>query len=62
MYKFSNGVVIFDKKTAEEFIKNGYKLIEQPVKKEEVTKVEQIDDEPITKPNTKNNKQVAKHK
>ena len=33
MYKFTNGVVVFDEKTRDEFIKAGYRL----VKNDEVT-------------------------
>lgn len=61
MYKFSNGIVVFDKATAEEFIKNGYKLIEQPIKKKEIRN-DQDNDESIIKKDTRNNKQIAKHK
>ena len=29
MYKFTNGIVFFDEKTRDEFIKSGYKLVEE---------------------------------
>ena len=32
MYKFTNGIIVYDSKTKDKFLKNGYKL----VKKEEV--------------------------
>ena len=28
MYKFTNGIVVFDEKTRDDFIKAGYKLVE----------------------------------
>lgn len=34
MYKFTNGLVFFDKKSADECIKAGYKLIEEEQPKE----------------------------
>lgn len=35
MYKFTNGIVVFDEKTRDEFIKAGYRLI----KKEKIEEV-----------------------
>ena len=32
MYKFTNGIVVFDEKTRDEFIKAGYKLVEEEKK------------------------------
>ena len=32
MYKFTNGIVVFDGKTRDEFIKAGYKLVEEEKK------------------------------
>lgn len=29
MYKFTNGIVVFDEKTRDEFIKAGYRLIKE---------------------------------
>lgn len=34
MYKFTNGIVVFDEKTRDEFIKAGYKLVEEEKIKE----------------------------
>lgn len=31
MYKFTNGMVVFDEKTRDEFIKAGYRLIKEEV-------------------------------
>lgn len=40
MYKFTNGIVVFDEKTRDDFIKAGYRLIE-----EEKTKEVKLEDE-----------------
>lgn len=40
MYKFTNGIVVFDEKTRDEFIKAGYRLI-----KEEKIKEVNLEDE-----------------
>lgn len=45
MYKFTNGIVVFDEKTRDDFIKAGYKLVE-----EEKIKEVKLEDE-----NTSNN-------
>lgn len=45
MYKFTNGIVVFDEKTRDEFIKAGYRLI-----KEEKIEEVNLEDE-----NTSNN-------
>lgn len=34
MYKFTNGIVVFDEKTRYDFIKAGYKLVEEEKIKE----------------------------
>lgn len=31
MYKFTNGVVVFDEKTKEEYVKAGLKLMDEPI-------------------------------
>ncbi len=45
MYKFTNGIVVFDEKTRDDFIKAGYRLVE-----EEKTEEVKLEDE-----NTSNN-------
>ena len=40
MYKFTNGIVVFDEKTRDDFIKAGYKLV-----KEEKIKEVKLEDE-----------------
>ena len=44
MYKFNHGIVVFDKKTKDNFIKAWYKLVEE-TKKEEKPKEEVQDSE-----------------
>lgn len=34
MYKFTNGIVVFDEKTRDDFIKAGYNLVKEEKKKE----------------------------
>ena len=40
MYKFTNGIVVFDEKTRDEFIEAGYRLVE-----EEKIKAVKLEDE-----------------
>ena len=40
MYKFTHGIVVFDEKTRDDFIKAGYRLVE-----EEKTKEVKLEDE-----------------
>lgn len=50
MYKFTNGIVVFDEKTRDDFIKAGYRLV-----KEEKIKEVKLEDE-----NTSNNGTIKK--
>lgn len=47
MYKFTNGIVVFDEKTRDDFIKAGYKLV-----KEEKIKEVKLEDENISNDGT----------
>ena len=40
MYKFTNGMVVFDEKTKDEYIRAGYKLIEKQLTIDETLKEE----------------------
>lgn len=42
MYKFTNGIVVFDEKTRDDFIKTGYKLVEE----EKIKEVKLEDEDP----------------
>lgn len=50
MYKFTNGIVVFDEKTRDEFIKTGYKLVEE----------EKIEEDKSKDENTSNNGIIEK--
>ena len=47
MYKFTNGIVVFDEKTRDDFIKAGYKLV-----KEEKIKEVKLEDENLSNDGT----------
>ena len=47
MYKFTNGIVAFDEKTRDDFIKAGYKLV-----KEEKIKEVKLEDENLSNDGT----------
>ena len=59
MYKFTNGLVVFDEDTKNEYIKAGYKLVEEKPKEE---KHEQGDIEPIAKEYSRIDKKDSKDK
>ena len=50
MYKFTNGIVIFDEKTRDDFIKAGYRLVEE----------EKIEEVKLEDENTSNNGVIEK--
>lgn len=50
MYKFTNGIVVFDEKKRDEFIKTGYKLVEE----------EKIEEDKSKDENTSNNGIIEK--
>ena len=60
MYKFTNGLVVFDKETRDQFIKAGYKLIETKKEiKKEIVDEDKVNDRIIeNKPRT--SKKVSK--
>lgn len=64
MYKFTNGLVVFDEKTRDEYINAGYKLIEHQVTIdeaiEEADNENNIGDELIIGENSRNNKKTSK--
>ena len=50
MYKFTNGVVVFDEKTRDAYIKAGLKLVEEPKKEEKkIVHEDKVDDGIIRK-------------
>lgn len=59
MYKFTNGLVVFDEKTRDEYIKMGYRLVE--VKKEVVNEENKIGNEFVNKFNQSSKKRTGKN-
>lgn len=59
MYKFTNGLVVFDEKTRDEYIKMGYRLVE--VKKEVVNEENKIGNEFVNKFNQPSKKRTGKN-
>lgn len=59
MYKFTNGLVVFDEKTKDEYIKAGYKLVEE---KKKVIVDEQDRNEPIKSEYSRVDKKDSKDK
>lgn len=41
MYKFTNGIVVFDEKTRDNYLKTGYKLVEKVIKEQSTENEEQ---------------------
>ena len=63
MYKFTNGLVIFDEKTRDEYIKAGYRLVEHQVTIDEAieeTDNENKDDDRIVEGKPKQRNKVSK--
>lgn len=63
MYKFTNGLVVFDEKTRDEYIKAGYRLVEHQVTIDEAieeTDNENKDDDRIVEGKSKQRNKVSK--
>lgn len=58
MYKFTNGIVVFDEKTKDKYIKVGYKLVEKK-EAEIITNENKVDDGIIDK-QFKRGKKISK--
>lgn len=65
MYKFTNGIVVFDRKTKDEYLNAGYKLLKEK-KDNYVENVTEINNEncneSIEEEHTKNNTKIRKGK
>lgn len=62
MYKFTNGIVVFDEKTRDSYIKAGYRLVKEKIKevpKEELNENDS-NDTTIEEEHTKRNTKVTK--
>lgn len=60
MYKFTNGIVVFDEKTRDEFIKAGYRLIKEKTKEVKLDGDKTDNDRTIEEKHTKCNKGTSK--
>ena len=60
MYKFTNGIVVFDEKTRDDFIKAGYKLVEEEKIKEVKLEDENPSNDGIIEEKPRRSKKVSK--
>lgn len=60
MYKFTNGIVVFDEKTRDDFIKAGYKLVEEEKIKEDKSKDENTSNDGTIEEKSRGSKKVSK--
>lgn len=65
MYKFTNGLVVFDEKTKNAYLEAGYKLVEKQMTIDDVNKVKDEEDTSnatVRKEHTGNNKKNTKNR
>jgi hypothetical protein len=60
MYKFTNGIVVFDEKTRDDFIKAGYKLVEEGKIKEVKLEDENTSNDGTIEEKPRGSKKVSK--
>lgn len=60
MYKFTNGIVVFDEKTRDNFIKAGYKLVEEEKIKEVKLEDENTSNDGTIEEKPRGSKKVSK--
>ena len=60
MYKFTNGIVVFDEKTRDDFIKAGYKLVEEEKIKEVKLEDENTSNDGTIEEKPRGSKRVSK--
>lgn len=60
MYKFTNGIVVFDEKTRDDFIKAGYKLVEEEKIEEDKSKDENTSNDGTIEEKPRGSKKVSK--
>ena len=60
MYKFTNGIVVFDEKTRDDFIKAGYKLVEEEKIKEVKLEDENLSNDGTIEEKPRGSKKVSK--
>lgn len=60
MYKFTNGIIVFDEKTIDDFIKAGYKLVKAEKKKEDKLENEDTSNNGTIEEKPRGSKKVSK--
>ena len=60
MYKFTNGIVVFDEKTRDDFIKVGYRLVKEKKIKEVKLEDENTSNDGTIKEKSRGSKKVSK--
>lgn len=60
MYKFTNGIVVFDEKTRDDFIKAGYRLVEEEKIKEVKLEDENTSNDGTIEEKPRGSKKVSK--
>lgn len=60
MYKFTNGIVVFDEKTRDDFIKAGYRLVEEEKTKEVKLEDENTSNDGTIKEKSRGSKKTSK--
>ena len=60
MYKFTNGIVVFDEKTRDDFIKAGYRLVKEKKIKEVKLEDENPSNDGIIEEKPRGSKKVSK--
>ena len=60
MYKFTNGIVVFDEKTRDDFIKAGYRLVKEEKIKEVKLEDENTSNDGTIKEKSRGSKKVSK--
>lgn len=60
MYKFTNGIIVFDEKTRDDFIKAGYKLVKNEKKKEDKLENEDTSNNGTIEEKSRGSKEVSK--
>lgn len=60
MYKFTNGIVVFDEKTRDDFIKAGYRLVKEEKIKEVKLEDENPSNDGIIEEKPRRSKKVSK--
>ena len=60
MYKFTNGIVVFDEKTRDDFIKANYRLVKEEKTEESKSEDENTSNDGTIKEKSRGSKKVSK--